>query len=368
MTSRWVTTEQGAAKGSKVACTQQAFGGNDPVAGQHKECWCNIPPAAGTPAVANLNVAIVLLSRRAPDLKTWLQYHLDYMGVKHVFMDVEDTPHFDEAWGKLSQGIRDRVTVWKAGAIGNGGDVRPTDDYTTLQARQIAAMAQAKTTAKQMGIDWLMHIDDDELLYTPLHRPIGEVLASVPQGFSQAYIPNVEAIYNSADVKSCFTETNKVNMNRYTFVSYANGKAAVRVADDDAVPAGPHQWRTHQGLEVSSIHLDAETFGSPLWLLHFESCPFTRWEDKFWELGNTSPDKVKGIPFKFYKQSITRMQQCRTRKEAGESFIENNGDECSQKSLKDLWGRWKTSQNPAIRQQDLMPITIPWAKIQASSL
>jgi len=287
------------------------------------------------------------------------------MQVRHVFIDVEDSPQFDEVWQTLSKADQDRVTVWRAGPTGSNGDARPADDYTTLQNRQLAAMRQAKAKSKELGVDWLIHIDDDELLYAPLHRPIGEILASVPQGFNQAYIPNVEAIYKSAEVNSCFTETNRVNMNRYTFVSYANGKAAVRVSDDDAVPAGPHQWRTSQGVEVSSIHLDAETFGSPLWLVHFESCPFSRWEDKYYELGNTSPEKVKGIPFKFYKESITRMQQCRNRKEAGESFLERDEEECSQSSLKALWRRWKTIENPKIREQDLMPITIPWDKIKA---
>jgi len=367
--TRWVTVEQSPAPGAHVACTPEAFGGNDPALAQTKECWCQVQPPAGSPPPANPSVAIVLLSRRAPDLKTWLQYHLDYMSVKHVFMDVEDSPHFDEAWQSLSKADQDRVTVWKTLPSGpSGSDFRPKDDYTTLQARQLAAMTRAKAASKQMGIEWLLHIDDDELLYTPLHRPIGEVLASVPHGFDQAYIPNVEAIYGSSDVKSCFTETSKVNMNRYTFVSYANGKSAVRVSDDDAFPAGPHQWRTSQGLEVSAIHLDAETFGSPLWLVHFESCPFARWEDKFWELGNTSPEKVNGIPFKFYKASISRMQHCRKRTEAGESFLEEDGEECSQAALKDLWSRWKTAENPAIKQVDLMPITIPWDKIKAMSL
>jgi len=313
-------------------------------------------------------VAIVLLSRRAPDLKTWLQYHLDYMGVTHVFMDVEDSPHFDEAWQTLSQADKDRVSVWKNSPTGDQADARPVDDYTTLQARQLSAMRRAKTASKQMGIDWLLHIDDDELLYAPLQRAIGEILATVPNGFDQAYLPNIEAVYDSADVKSCFTETSKVNMNRYTFVSYANGKSAVRVANEDAQPAGPHQWRNSQNQELSSIHLDAEQFGSPVWLVHFESCPFARWEDKFWELGNTSPAKVDGIPFKFYKQSITRMMHCRNRKERGEAFLEQDGEECSQASLKDLWSRWKTAQNPAIKRMDLMPITIPWAKIKAMAL
>jgi len=365
-TSRWVVTETGAKQGSQVSCSAQGFGGNDPAQGQNKECWCQMLNAAAAPP-ANPTVAIVLLSRRPPDLKSWLQYHLDYMQVKHVFMDVEDTPHFDEAWATLAKVDQDRVTVWKMDASGTQGDKRPADDYTTLQARQLAAMSRSKAVSKEMGIDWLIHIDDDELLYTPLHRPIGQILSTVQTGYDQAYIPNVEAIYKSADVKSCFTETNMVNMDRYSFVSYANGKAAVRVADDDAQPAGPHQWKTSQGLEVNSIHLDAETFGSPLWLVHFESCPFVRWEDKFWELGNTSPAKIKAIPFPFYKESITRMRSCRTRKEAGESFIEKEDEECSESALKELWSRWKTSQNPKITSSKLMPITIPWAEIKAGS-
>jgi|Transcript_9416 hypothetical protein len=360
-TSRWVVAEKGAAKGSHIQCSMEGFNGLDPVTNQRKECWCMVSENAHS---TESSVAIVLLSRRPADLKSWLQYHLEYMGVKRVFMDVEDTPHFDDAWHSLSDSLREKVEVWKANATSDHGDKRPADDYTTLQARQLVAMRRAKKRSVELGIDWLLHIDDDELLYTPLHRPIGKVLSSVPEGFDQAYIPNVEAIYDSPDVKSCFTETSNVNMNRYTFVSYANGKAAVRVADDDAFPAGPHQWRTSQGLEVNSIHLDAETFGSPVWLVHFESCPFSRWEDKFRELGNTSPDKVKAIPFPYYRDSISRFMRCRS--SSDESFLQADG-ECSQASLKELWSRWKTRKNPKIRSEDLMPISIPWDQIKASS-
>merc|ERR1712224_926502 len=133
-------------------------------------------------------------------------------------------------------------------------------------------MARAKKLAAQQGINWL--------------------------------------VYRDAKVKNCFAETNEVNTNPYAFVSYANGKSAVRVgqADDDLVPAGPHQWKSSTNLHVNSVHLDRQPFGAPLFVVHFESCPFTRWEDKFWELGNTSPDKISGIPFPFYRDSITRFQ------------------------------------------------------------
>lgn len=365
--ARWVVMQKNASARQGFQCSTDTFGGLDPVSGKTKECWCQLPPSRGKPVLANPSVAIVLLSRRPPDLKTWLQYHLGYMGVKHVFMDVEDSPHFDQAWETLSKAEQERVTVWKKHPSSTNGDARPVDDYTTLQDRQLVAMQRAKEASKAMGVEWLLHIDDDELLYAPLHMPIGQILNSVPVGYDQAYIPNVEAVYGSPDVQSCFTETTKVNMDRHAFVSYANGKAAVRVSNSDAVPAGPHQWKRSDGGEISSIYLEAEAFGSPVWLLHFESCPFVRWQEKFWELGNTSPERVKAIPFKFYKESITRMQHCRSRKEAGETFIQASSDECSQSELKGLWSHWKTFKNPALRAADLMPISIPWDMIRNSS-
>jgi hypothetical protein len=304
-----------------------------------------------------------MLSRHPPDLKSWLQYHLDYMGVAHVFVDIEDTPEFNATWAALPVSHQQRVTVWRPVVTGAPGqDRRPVDDYETLQARQIRVMLQAKSDCARMGIDWLIHIDDDELLYTPVHRPIGEVLAALPGDVDQAYIPNVEAVYPSTGVRNCFTETTEVNVNRYVFASYANGKAAVRVADEGATPAGPHQWRDPMGLEPNSVHLDEEPFGAPVMVVHYESCPFSRWEDKFWELGNTSPEKIQGIPFGFYRDSIHAMQECRDPTQPPGSRKSLRAG-CSEDALRHFWAEWKTRANPRIRYQDRMPLEIPWAAI-----
>merc|ERR1719313_2297031 len=82
----------------------------------------------------------------------------------------------------------------------NDGGHRPLDDYSSLQARQIATMSRAQTLARKMGINWLLHIDDDELLYVPTHRKVGEVLAALPTLYRQAYVPNVEALYKDVKV------------------------------------------------------------------------------------------------------------------------------------------------------------------------
>lgn len=365
--NRWIVSDEGSLNTSSLLCNERGFGGLDPAYRQIKECWCRLPSAQDDMPLSNAGVAIVLLSRRPADLRLWLAYHLDYMGVKHVFMDVEDTPLFDEAWQSLSEANKKRVTIRKA--VASTGSGRPWDDYTTLQARQLAAMRRAKEACKDLGIEWLLHIDDDELLYVPTHQPIGEILAAIPAQKSQVYINNVEAVYESADVtgEECFAKTSMVNMNAHTFSSYANGKAAVRVSDKNAVPAGPHNWKTKNDHQLNSISFINKTFGSPLWLIHFESCPFSRWVDKYWELGNTSPEHISKIPFPFYRQSISRMQCCRSKQESGSTVVVDGREECTDSALKNLWSSYKTRSNPNLRAEDLMPIVIPWQQIKNSS-
>jgi len=351
--SRWVT-EEFRLNSAPVPCALASFG-LDPAVRRVKECWCaaaTLPPKAA-------KVAIVMLSRHPPDLKTWIKYHASHIGVDHIFIKLEDSPGVSAILEQLSEEERTKVTLLgasnqAASLIGMGEDTRPEDDYTSLQARQMVAMASAKRSSEAMGIDWLIHIDDDELLYTQ-NRKIGELLAAMPAGSDQAYLPNVEAVYDSADVKSCFMQTKQVNLNRYTFESYANGKSAVRVARKDAHPAGPHQWRDAANRELESTHMDQEPFGSPILVVHYESCPFARWEDKFWELGRTSPQKVSQIPFPFYRESITKMQSCRSR--------DSGLPGCSRDALVALWSKWKTRGNSNLKQEDLMPLNIPWDAI-----
>eukprot|EP00747_Dinoflagellata_sp_TGD_P181470 gnl/TRDRNA2_/TRDRNA2_35325_c0_seq1.p1 gnl/TRDRNA2_/TRDRNA2_35325_c0~~gnl/TRDRNA2_/TRDRNA2_35325_c0_seq1.p1 ORF type:complete len:545 (+),score=119.45 gnl/TRDRNA2_/TRDRNA2_35325_c0_seq1:227-1636(+) len=359
--SRWLVHQADKPAMSSLACDAKNFEDGDPAYELPKECWCEVARKP-EPKTGN-KVAIVLDSRRPPDLKTWLQYHMVYMGVDHVFMQVEDTPDFNIS--SIAPALQKRITIWKAEAV-KAGDKRPADDYTTLQARQMKVMQRAKDECTKMGIDWLFHIDDDELIYTPLHRKIGDVMANLPQEFDQAFIPNVEALFKSADVKGCFTETTDVNVNPFAYVSYANGKSAVRVANPDAIPAGPHQWKADWGGELPSVHMDKEAFGPPLFLIHYESCPFSRWEDKYIELGNTSPDKVAKIPFQFYRESITRMMQCTGKKNMkGVDANMAASWKCSQAGLKNLWTSWKTKANKHISPEDVMPIQIPWKKVMA---
>ncbi|CAK0890289.1 unnamed protein product [Prorocentrum cordatum] len=370
---RWALQRRAGAA-APVQCDAESFG-TDPAFQRQKECWCS----EGQPKAQQVRAAIVMLSRHPPEFATWLRYHLDYMGVERVFVEVEDTPRFNATWTALPAVHRQRVTVWHPNPyekLAHDAQQRPVNDYETLQSRQLGAMDRAKTEAASAGINWLIHIDDDELLYSPMRRPLAEVLGAMPSDVEQAYIPNVEAVYPSAEVRNCFVDTAEVNMNRYTFASYANGKSAVRLDGPDAEymePAGPHLWRQAGGYELPSLHLDEEPFGSPLYVVHFESCPFSRWEDKFEELGNTNSEHIGKIPFQFYRESIERMQHCSAtrsnthlpRSPAGSPLSANviASGECSELELKKLWSHWKTEANPKLTRRDLMALRIPWQQI-----
>lgn len=359
---RWVAAEH--AEG-KLMCNVSTFQ-EDPAFNRRKECWCAVGQSGQTARASAGSAAIVTLSRHPPDLNTWIRYHLHYAGVEHIFIKSEDSPETAELIRQLPTEDQAKVTLWESGAslLGvSSSDSRPQDDYTTLQARQTAVMARAKQACEEMHIDWLIHIDDDELLYTPQHRKIGDLLAAVPTAFLQAYLPNVEAVYKSAEVQSCFMQTDKVNVNRYKFQSYANGKSAVRVGAKEVRPAGPHLWRDGLNQDLPSVHMDQEPFGPPIIVVHYESCPFSRWQDKFWELGNTSPEKVSQIPFPFYRTSISKMQICRSNTESGKDARELEMLGCDQASLMQFWSQWKTEANPSLTLEDLMPIHIPWEKI-----
>merc|ERR1719159_434048 len=86
--------------------------------------------------------------------------------------------------------------------------------------RQLAAMEHGlqltrerqtnKTDVFDSGaVDWLLHIDDDEL-FIVLDRnrgnSVGEVFAAVPSNKSSAVFPNKEVVFADAETKNCFME------------------------------------------------------------------------------------------------------------------------------------------------------------------
>ena len=120
---------------------------------------------------------------------------------------------------------------------------------------------------------------------------------------------NVEAMF-SDDETTCFSSKKFLKCSRGAPCrSYSNGKAGGRTIDGVYL-AGPHNFYYKGKYEDYNYEVPFEL----LHVLHFDSCSFGSWVEKFNHLGKKNEDK---IPFPYYNESIN------VAKEAFEKYKEN---------------------------------------------
>ncbi|KFM23531.1 hypothetical protein F751_4413 [Auxenochlorella protothecoides] len=128
-------------------------------------------------------------------------------------------------------------------------------------------MEEAIKLARKDDMDWILHVDTDELMY-PAGSPgfsLQEVLGAVPSHVDSLVFPNHEALPEREDVLNPFLEVtlfkknfqhivsdlyfkNYVSVahgNPNYFVTYANGKAAARI-HPGLRPNGAHRWSSYE--------------------------------------------------------------------------------------------------------------------------
>ena len=209
-----------------------------------------------------------MLKNPGPLLESYLTYHLS-TGFDHIFLFFDD-PH-DPAILE-AQSYRN-VTV-----IRNDESLRrrweKTISFTTdrevreyanslVMARQILNMEVALGLAVEKGIDWLLHIDVDELFYSPSQSVREHFQSLADHGISRAIYLNHEVIPESADVRDPFREATLFKKHPRTiegkaiseeqqrlidecpqlperfFSFYRNGKSVIR-SREGTLPSGPH--------------------------------------------------------------------------------------------------------------------------------
>lgn len=120
--------------------------------------------------------------------------------------------------------------------------------------------------AIQDGVEWILHVDTDELMYPSGTRDysLQQVLGSVPNDVDLLIFPNYESLPEAPDVQDAFTEVSlfkrnyahvhsKMYYEAYSkiskgnpnyFITYGNGKSAARV-----IPGlrsnGAHRWHNY---------------------------------------------------------------------------------------------------------------------------
>lgn len=195
----------------------------------------------------------------------WLEYHLHWVDRIFVFLD------FSEPTDRPIP-LHPRIEVHPGSPYhrfkgGNG----------TIE-RQCQNAKVALQRCKEEAIDWLIHIDSDELLYSN-SGTLQQYLDVVPDNITQVSFWNHEAVALPGQIKNPFTECKVFKHNgkgKDFFVAYGNGKCMARV-DTIGNISGVHNFTIAHG------ETKAER---DICILHYPSVDFDRWYAKFKTLGD----------------------------------------------------------------------------------
>lgn len=135
-----------------------------------------------------------------------------------------------------------------------------------LFVKQSLNMEMAIVMARDAGMDWIIHLDTDELIYPAGGREysLRQLLSEVPKNVDMVVFPNYESSVERDDIKEPFSEVSMFKKNydhllkdvyfgNYKeatrgnpnyFLTYGNGKSAARI-QDHLRPNGAHRWHNY---------------------------------------------------------------------------------------------------------------------------
>uniref|UniRef100_A0A452XHZ2 Glycosyltransferase family 92 protein n=1 Tax=Aegilops tauschii subsp. strangulata TaxID=200361 RepID=A0A452XHZ2_AEGTS len=206
----------------------------------------------------------------------WLYYH-KVVGVAHFLLFVEGKAAKPSVAGVLESipGVKvvyrtkeleeqqARSRIWDETWL-SGFFYKPCN--YELFVKQSLNMEMAIVMARESGMDWIMHLDTDELLYPggASEYSIRRLLADVPEDVDMVIFPNYESSVERDDIKDPFSEVSMFKKNydhlpkdtyfgmykeatrgnpNY-FITYGNGKSAARI-QDHLRPNGAHRWHNY---------------------------------------------------------------------------------------------------------------------------
>ncbi|GMI84928.1 KOBITO, ABA INSENSITIVE 8, ELONGATION DEFECTIVE 1 [Hibiscus trionum] len=135
-----------------------------------------------------------------------------------------------------------------------------------LFVKQSLNMEMAIVMARDAGMEWILHLDTDELIHPAGAREysLRQLLLDVPSNVDMVIFPNYESSVERDDIKDPFTEVSMFKKNydhlpketyfgmykestrgnpNY-FLTYGNGKAVARI-QDHLRPNGAHRWHNY---------------------------------------------------------------------------------------------------------------------------
>ena len=275
------------------------------------------PAGGGAEPEGPFRCAVATMTKRPANFVTWLEWHSSHLQAVHFFLRVEDSPaHVN--FLQHTPPWKDCCTVWAT-------NEEAQRDWISQSDRQAQHVMRAIAAARKMGVTHLLAIDDDELLFLP--NGLSSLVAAIhgaPNGseLCEFHALTLEALAPSITCANPFAECCAFRHVAADYCSYgqgelSHGKSIGVLAHGALAPLNPHHFRGAS----SSDHDPAATFllrtlvlpPSVAVILHYESCSYRRWRDKFLgyasrmrqEGGRNEPGVRQAASFsKFYKQSV----------------------------------------------------------------
>ncbi|CAL5218972.1 g727 [Coccomyxa viridis] len=216
---------------------------------------------------------VTTTSESFKQIKLWIDYHKS-IGVNHFYLFVDGQAARPDVSARLRaiQGVtvipRDEdlkyrhahSRIWNETWLAAFFHKPCNHELFVLQSLNMEAGIEL---AAKDGIDWILHIDTDELVYPGggAEYSIQRVLASVPSDVDTLVFPNYESLPERDDVQDPFTEVTLFKRNYHHvvsdsyfkayhtvargnpnyFITYGNGKSAARI-QAGLRPNGAHRW------------------------------------------------------------------------------------------------------------------------------
>ncbi|KAJ1281844.1 hypothetical protein BS78_03G004900 [Paspalum vaginatum] len=206
----------------------------------------------------------------------WLYYH-KVIGVSHFILFVEGEAA-KPAVTSVLESIRGVKIIYRTKELKEKQDKSRIWNETWLAGffykpcnyelfvKQSLNMEMAIVMARDAGMDWIIHLDTDELIHPAGAREysLRRLLLDVPDNVDMVIFPNYESSIERDDIKDPFTEVSMFKKNydhlpkdtyfglykeatrgnpNY-FLTYGNGKSAARV-QEHLRPNGAHRWHNY---------------------------------------------------------------------------------------------------------------------------
>ena len=252
-----------------------------------------------------INIGISTTVKNPHQINDWIRYHLS-IGFEKLYI-VFDDENEDTSLVTKNPNVQifKNNAEWKQEISQLPNMDQFINETKEVMSRQITNFTNVRSYAKKDNIDWLLHIDGDELFY-PEDNPVYGIFNVDADSIT---FQNYEMIPRRDNYDNCFKQGVDFKVYPGIFNAYSNGKSAVKV-NSDAIIAGVH------GFYGGKQHT------SPVGkILHYPSCNFDEYINKYKILGKFADkwwNSVQ-IPFKFHTESRDIITECSAREELGEA-------------------------------------------------